>query len=213
MKRFFRHHSQRGATLVEVLVAIGLTGIMLPTLATALVTSHAGRATSLQQLEASSLLHESTEAVRVVREQGWSNVATDGTYHPVMSGSTWTLVSGANTSGGFTSQIVISPAERDSSGALVASGGTNDPAAKHVVVTVSWTTPYSASVTGDMYLTRWQNNAVWQQTTQSDFNAGTPTSTATTNASGGEVQLAGAGPLQTSGTFESSTFDATANAA
>ncbi|HEV7454475.1 MAG TPA: prepilin-type N-terminal cleavage/methylation domain-containing protein [Candidatus Saccharimonadales bacterium] len=198
---------QRGATLVEVLVAIALTGIMLPTLATALITSRAGRATSKQQLLAASLQHEAFEAVRAVREQGWSNIAADGTYHPVISGNDWALSSGPETINGLTREIVVSTAQRDGSGVIVAGGGTNDPATKHVVVTVGWSTPYSSSMTGDIYLNRWQNNAVWTQTSQAEFAGGVTTNTGVTNTGGGEIELAGAPGYQTAGSFESSTFD------
>ena len=178
--QFVPIRSQRGATLIEVLVAIALTGILFPALATALITAHAGRSTTIQQLRATSLLKEGTEAVRSVREKGWTNVATDGTYHPVVSGSAWALSSGTETLGGFTRQIVISTPERNAAGALVASGGTNDPSTKHVVVTVSWTTPYNGSITSDSYLTRWQNDSLWTQTSQSDFSGGTLTNTCVT---------------------------------
>ena len=201
---------QRGATLVEVLVAIALTGIMLPTLATALVTSHAGRATVRQQLKATALVHEAAEAVRVVREQGWANIS-DGTYHPTISGTTWSLASGSETVGNFTRQISISPAERDGGGAIVPSG-TADPATKHIEITVSWDEPYSASVSEDLYLSRWQDNTAWTQTVEGNFLAGVTTNTVITNNSGGEVVLAAGAPLyQTSGTFESNTFDANAS--
>ncbi len=174
------HKGQRGATLVEVLVAIALTGIMLPALATALVTAHASRPTTIQQLQAASLVREAQEAVRSVREKGWSNVATDGIYHPVISGSSWALTTGSETIGNLNRQIVISTPQRNSAGTIVASGGTSDPSTKHVVITVSWTTPYNNSVSTDSYLTRWQNNTVWSQATQADFTAGTLTNTCAT---------------------------------
>lgn len=164
---------------MEVLVAIALAGVMLPTLAAAIVTAHAGKASSIQQLQATSLLREATEAVRVVRESGWNNVSNNGTYHPVVSGNTWALASGSETIGGLSRQIVISSAQRNSAGAIVASGGTIDPSTKHVVVTVSWTRPVNGAVSSDTYLSRWQNNTAWTQTTQSDFAGGTTTSTDT----------------------------------
>jgi type II secretory pathway pseudopilin PulG len=201
------HERQRGATLVEVLVAIALTGIMLPTLATALITSRAGRATSKQQLLAASLQHEAFEAVWAVREQGWSNIATDGTYHPVISGNDWALSSGPEMINGLAREVVISTAQRDSSGAIVTGGGISDPATKRVVVTVGWSTPYSSSITGDTYLNRWQNDAAWTQTSQAEFAGGVAANTAVTNTSGGEIELAGAPGYQTTGSFESSTFD------
>ncbi|HSX33383.1 MAG TPA: type II secretion system protein [Candidatus Saccharimonadales bacterium] len=197
-----------GATLVEVLVAIALTGIMLPTLATALITAHAGRANSRQQIAATALLHEATEAVRMVRDESWNNLATNGTFHPVISGTTWALASGSESLSGFTRQIVISDATRDGSGALVASGGTADPSTKHVAVTVAWTTPYNSSISSDSYLTRWSGNAIWQQTSVSDFAAGSTSSTVVSATGGGQVELAGAPSYQTAGDFTSQTFDA-----
>jgi TRAP-type mannitol/chloroaromatic compound transport system substrate-binding protein len=56
-----------------------------------------------------------------------------------------------------------------------------------------------------MYLSRWQNEASWTQTSQADFNSDTLTNISVTNTSGGEVQLA---PGQTSGSVVSTTFDA-----
>ena len=198
---------QKGATLVEVLVAIALTGVLLPALATALITSHAGRATTRQQLKAAALMQEAAEAVRVVRQADWSNIAADGTYHPVISGSTWTLAGGPETIDGFSRQVTIATAERDS-------GGAADPATKHVEIIVSWSQPYNGSVSEELYLSRWQDNTVWEQTAQADFTAGTVIGTAVTNTRGGEVELAAGTPAyQTSGTFESGTFDAGANAA
>jgi type II secretory pathway pseudopilin PulG len=205
---------QAGSTLVEVLVAVALTGIMLPTLATALVTSHAGRATSQQQLQATGLLHEAAEAVYAAQQSGWANVATNGIYHPVVSNNGWELGGGPETADGFTRQVVISSAQRNGAGALVQSGGTDDPATRHAAVTISWTTPYDGAVSSDMYLTRWQGNAQWNQTTQADFTGATLSDTLITNTAGGEVELASAAAVyRTSGTFESSTFDAGATAA
>ncbi len=208
-----QHAKQYGATLVEVLVAIALTGIMLPALATALVTSHAGRASSHQQLQANAQLHEAAEAVRALRDQSWSTIATNGTYHSVVSGSTWALASGAETVGGFTRQIVITDAKRDVSGALVTSGGTDDLSTKHVHIDVSWTTPYNGSVFSDMYLARWQNDVIWQQTADGDFASGTSVDATITATDGGQIELADAPNYQMSGTFTSGVFDAGAAAA
>lgn len=205
--RGFRIKQQAGATLIEVLVAIAITGLFLPVLATVLLAAQSGKTSTSLQLQATSLLHEGDEAVRSVRNTGWSGIATDGTYHPVISGSNWTLVNGSQTIGGFTRQVVISPAQRDGGGSLVSTGGNDDPSTKHIVVTVSWSTPNSASLSSDMDLSRWQHNAAWQQTTQADFTAGTLTGTTPTNTAGGEVSLSGSAPYS-SGTFESSTFDA-----
>jgi Tfp pilus assembly protein PilV len=203
---------QRGASLVEVLVAIALSSIMLPAFAEAALTARAAQPAAAQHTQALSLEREAMEAVRSVREQSWSTVASDGTYHPVISTDHWTLAAGSEAIGNLTRQIVISDVNRDSSGAIVASGGTADPATKLVTVTVSWSTPIASSISTDTYLTHWTGNASWVQTTQADFNAGILVSVITTNTSGGEVELDNAGNLNASGTYESPTFDAGAAA-
>ncbi len=147
-------HTEYGATLVEVLVAIALAGIMLPTLATALVTSHAGKATAQRQLQAGSLLREATEAMRTIRSGNWNDIS-NGIYHPAVAGSSWTLASGSETVDGFTRQIAVTDARRGTNGELVLSGGTADTDLKYITITVSWTAPYDGSVSGEMYLGNW----------------------------------------------------------
>jgi type II secretory pathway pseudopilin PulG len=191
MRKFFRlpRVNQSGQTVVEVLVAIGVASIMLPALATALVASREGQAQQSQRLEATAMLREADEAVRSERELSWTQIATNGTYHPVVSGSAWDLTSGSETVNGYTRQIVISDAQRNGSGAIVTSGGTADPSTKRVVSTVSWTTPFASSVSSEAYYHRWQGNVNVTQTTQATFNLGTRTNTVTTNTAGGEVIL------------------------
>jgi hypothetical protein len=202
--------SHVGSTLVEVLVAIGLSGIMLPALAAAIITSNHARPTATQQLLANGLLHEMTAATRSIREKGWSNVTANGTYHPVVSGNSWALASGSLTTNGFTEQIVISNVQRNSSLAIVSSGGTVDPSTKLVTETVSWTSPTASSVSASTYLTRWQKQAAWKQTTVADFTGDTLVGTQITDTAGGEVDLS---TLSLSGTLTSSAFNAGASSA
>lgn len=192
MRRFIPHRlrkNQYGETFVEVLVAIALAGMLLPVLATAFVTASKGRPTAQNQLEASAMLREATEALRVVQETGWSNLP-NGTYHPAISGNTWVLVPGAEVINGFTRQMVLTSAQRDASGNYVKSGGTVDAATKQVVTLVSWLQPYSGSIEATNYLTHWQNGTTWAQTTQATFNTGALSNTVTTANGGGDVELA-----------------------
>src|SRR5258708_6683087 len=181
-----QYKKQFGASLVEVMVAITMMGILLPTLAGAMLTSQANRPAAIRRLQASSLEREAFEAVRSVREKGWSNVATDGTYHPAISSGSWSLASGSEVINGCTRQIVISSVQRNSSGVIVTSG-TIDPSTKYITVTISWNYPYPSSLSGNTYLGRWQNNTSWTQTSQADFNLGTLTNTGSTSS--GTVQL------------------------
>jgi len=186
--------SQSGQSLVEILIAIGLTGILLPALLTGLVSSREGKAQEGQRLQATALLRESEEAVRSVREKGWTNIAANGTYYPEISGSSWVLTScggSCPTINGYPRQIVISDAQRDpSSGNIVESEGTVDPSTKKVENTVSWSTPSASSLQTTSYYQRYLGNAAWTQTTDTDFNAGLHSNTQTVGTGqNGSVEL------------------------
>ncbi|MEO6761555.1 MAG: type II secretion system protein [Candidatus Saccharimonadales bacterium] len=202
--------SQNGASLVEVLIAIALAGIMLPTLALALITANSSVPSSNQQLQASGLLREAVSAIQVVRQKGWGGVVTNGTYHPVVSSNSWVLASGAETIGSLTRKIVISDSQRDATGQLVASSGTVDPSTKLATIIVSWSKPRDGSLSNQLYLTHWQNQTSWSQTTAADFTGDTHANLTITSTSDGEVQLTAP---KTSATLTSSIFDAGPTAA
>jgi type II secretory pathway pseudopilin PulG len=180
-----------GYSLVELLMAIGLASLLIPTLATSFITSREGKAQEKQRLQATTLFKEAQEAVRNIREAGWNNIATNGTYHATISGSMWTLVPSEEVIDGFTRRIIIDDVRRDSAGNIVSSGGTIDPSTKSVTVNVSWTQPSANAITATSFLTRFQNDATIQTST-TDFQNGTRVSVDVTNDSGGEVTL-GAG--------------------
>ena len=179
----------KGQALVELLLAIGLAAIILPAILTGLVATRSGRVQQNQRLEAITILKETQEAVRNVREAGWNTFAVNGTYHPLISGSSWSLASGSAVTNGYTQQIVLSDVYRDSSGKIATSGGTLDASTKKVEITISWTQPYASAIQSTGYVTRYLDNITWVQTTQAEFNASTLTQAQVTNTSGGEVTL------------------------
>jgi hypothetical protein len=101
---------------------------------------------ALRVSQASFLLEEGAEALRVYRDNsstnlfGGSPVLVSGTdYYPVFSGGTWTFPQSISTVGVFTRKIVISNVYRDSStNDIVQSGGVLDVNTKLITVTVSW---------------------------------------------------------------------------
>jgi len=183
----------KGQTLVELLIAIGLMAIIIPALLVGLMTARSGKPQQKQRLQAIALVKEAEESLRNVRENGWVTFAVNGTYHPLVSGSSWALASGIETIGDFTRQIVISDAYRDENGNLVTTGGTMDPSTKKVDITVSWGLPFLSSLTVSSYMTRYLDNLSFTQTTQAEFTAGVRTNTAVANTNGGEVILGAGG--------------------
>jgi hypothetical protein len=205
MLRIHKNTGQTGATLVEVLVAMALTGLMLPALTAAIITSSYDEPNNSQSLIASGLVQQLITATKNIRDNSWSSIETNGTYYPVLNGHTWTLSSGSELNGDYTESVVINSVFRDSNGNIVSSGGTLDPSTKQIIASASWTSPRASSVTNSIYLSRWQNENSWTQTSVADFAGDTLTNLEVTDNSGGEVQLV---PGQTSGNMESSTFDA-----
>lgn len=190
-----RKHSiriQRGAALIELLVALALTTLLLPALITGFVSARQGKVQQIERSQATMLVREAREAMRVIRERGWEYVSINGTYHPEVSGSIWALVPGAETINSQTRSIVIDDVYRDASGAIVSQGGTIDPSIKAITITVSWSSLFPSSVTSLIYLSRFTNQ-VYTQTSQSDFTSGILVNSTITNINGGEVTLGAGG--------------------
>lgn len=184
---------ERGQSILELLIAVGLMVIFIPALLTGLVSSREGKSQQKQRIEALALMREAEEALRSVRESGWSTIAQNGTFHIASSSGQWVLVSGGETIGSFTRQIVFSDVARDASGQIVQSGGSIDPSTRKATITVSWSSPIASSVEIVSYLVRYLNNTTYIETTQAQFNTGTKTSVTVTNTNGGEVVLGAGG--------------------
>lgn len=208
---------QAGQSLVELLVAIGFAAILIPALLTGMIAARGGRTQDNQRTQALGFAKETQEAVRSIRNNSWATFTsypTGTSLHPVLSGTTWTLATGAALINGFafTRQVVINNIYRDVNGNIALSG-TLDPSFKQVIVTVSWSSPIPSSVTSTAYLARFTNNA-YTQTTVTDFNSGSNSATTVVATTGtgiindGQVQLgAGGGSDWCSPTLSISSVD------
>lgn len=183
----------QGQSLIELLIVMALMAMLLPVLLGGLITSREGRPQQINRAQAAQRMMEVKEAVRSIREGSWDSIATNGTYHVTNDGVAWSLLSGAETIDGFTTEVVISDVLRDSTNTIVTTGGSIDPSTKQVEVTISWSTPLPTSVSSTMYLTRYLDNATYIQTTEADFTSGTHSGTAVINQNGGEIILGSGG--------------------
>lgn len=138
----FNRQKQKGGMMVEVLVAVAIITIAVLSATAVAQKSVAVSHQSTHNLQAAFLLEEGAEAVRVVRDDNWTNISnlTSGTtYYPTFSGGTWTLSTTVNTVDFFTRTVVFTDVNRDStSGDIVSSGGVPDAGTKFVTVTVAW---------------------------------------------------------------------------
>ncbi len=160
-----------GYSLVELLVALGLFSMMIPVLFAGFIATRDGKPQQKNRVRAAALMKETTEALRVIREQGWPEFAVDGTYHPVIDqvNGTWTLAPGSETIDSFTRQLTIEPVMRNDLGEIIESGGTLDPSTKKVTVEISWDQPLISSLTSSLYMTRYLDNLSLIHTTVADF--------------------------------------------
>lgn len=110
---------------------------------------------TIHTMEASFLLEEGVEVMRILRDSNFDNVdpAIEGSSNQYLAlvSNTWSLVDAPQTNGIFTRIINIYPVYRDSTSSdIVTSGGVLDAGTSKITITVSWlegTTTLSKSLT------------------------------------------------------------------
>lgn len=178
-----------GSVLVEILLALALTAIITPAIINGLITSRQGEPQQDQRQTALSLLKETQDSLRLIREKGWSTFSVNGVFHPQISAGSWSLLSGTEITGDFYRSIIIGDVYRDLSG-NIGTSGTLDSSTKKVTINIGWSEPYLSDINSVSYFTRYIDNLAYTQSTRTEFNVGTTLGTQTTNAFGGEVTLA-----------------------
>ena len=127
--------------MVEIIIAIVI--ITTSVLAAMVVTQksiYVARQ-SLHASQASFLLEEGAEVVRILRDNAWSNISslsTEVDYYPTFSSPNWSLSVTPNTVGIFTRTVTVANVNRDSVSKDISESGTDDPGTKLITVTVSW---------------------------------------------------------------------------
>jgi len=126
---------------VELLVAVSIiTASILAAMAVAQKSVIVARQ-AFHTEQAAYLLEEGAEAVRVARDNAWTNISglTSGTtYYPTFAAGTWSLGTTPNSTGIFTRTVTITNVNRDNTTKNIAPAGTDDSQTKLVTVTISW---------------------------------------------------------------------------
>lgn len=196
----------KGQSLIELLIAMGIVAILMPAFLIGFSATREGRAQQDQRIQAIAYMREAAEAVRIIRDNGWSSIATNGTFcpQPVVGGTTWQLATFPQNStcdtpaSGFTRKIVIADAYRNNTTYVIDPNGSSsstfdDSSTKAVTISVSWNAPIvNSSVSEVLYFTR-HDNLSYLDTTVANFNAGIKNGTTVTDIIDGEVELGGSG--------------------
>lgn len=107
MQKAWLQTNQRGISLVEVLLAVTVFGMIVTAVSGAIIYGRTASNSGGNRTSANLLADEGIEAVRNIRDAGYSNLV-DGTYGVVQNGNQWTLAGSSDVNGIFTRQVTIS---------------------------------------------------------------------------------------------------------
>lgn len=133
-----------GFMLVEAIVAVSVVSVVLLSLSGVAIFLSQASSDNTAKIQVAFLAEEGLEAVRIMRDKGWSlNIASleSGTaYHLSFVGNTWSATTDETLiDSTFDRTFVLEDVYRDSSYDIVLTGGTIDPDTKKVTVSVAWT--------------------------------------------------------------------------
>ncbi|MFA6253131.1 MAG: DUF2341 domain-containing protein [Patescibacteria group bacterium] len=152
-----------GFSLVELIVAIGIFSILASGVVYVFVTSYKNFFGVGDKQVVVQFAQEGMEAARSIRDNGWQTIVENADGDPKgvqKTNGLWQFSGVDNTLGDLTRVIVVSAVERNSTGSIVDSGGTDDPDTKKVTVTVSGTG--IADYVLVTYFTNWSAKT-WEQ--------------------------------------------------
>lgn len=155
MKKNFQYNNlSRGFGLIEAVAGISLVSIFIFSLMLASQLSQKIVGESVKNIQVSFLLEEGADAIKILRDTGWSssigNLPAGTSYYFSYNGTTWTSTdSNVYIDGIFERKFKLDNVYRDANDDI-ASSGTLDSGTKKATVSVSWlgrtgTTTKSAS--------------------------------------------------------------------
>ena len=156
---------QAGFSVIEVILAAALFMIIATGSITVILQGTDSNRLGEEQTVANQYAAEGIEAVRSIKNQGFSNLVNDTEAGVVRSGSNVWAFNGQpnntntfNPVGKYTRVLTVSDVQRNCNLDIVASGGAIDPLTKKITSTVSWNfTPSRAnSVQLSTYLSDWK---------------------------------------------------------
>jgi hypothetical protein len=160
LRAHFQSLNSKGFSVVEIILATALFLIFSGGSIAVILQGFDANRTGTEKIVANQYATEGIEAVRSIRNQAYTKLvatASTGVFQVPAGTGVWTFSGVSNTFGKYTRVITISTVNRDASGNIVASGGSQDPNTMKVTATVSWniTSARTGSVQQSTYLTNW----------------------------------------------------------
>ena len=136
-------NSLKGFSLLELVFAIAIFMIIVSGVVIPIINNYINNLENQEYVKANAVINESWEAVRSIRNGGWSNMIS-GTHGLALSGGNWIFSGSSDLTDGFTREVILSEPSRDIADNLVTEGGTPDPDSMSVHIIISWKpTPYT----------------------------------------------------------------------
>ena len=134
--------NQSGMSLVEVILAVAIFAVISTGVISAIIYGSESTAVAGARERATKIAEEGIEAVRNIRDSGYSNLPADGTYGLVISGGVWILSGTTDTTDIFIRSVILS---------------TIDSRTRNITVNVAWpqTVQRSGNLSLNTYLTDW----------------------------------------------------------
>lgn len=180
-----------GQILIELIIAITLAGIIISSIIGLFVEIRQANFVSLEQTKAEFYTEEAVQALYSIREQSWSDLVNQSyPAHPVNNNGVWNLAGGSELlENNYTRQITMEAVKRNIIDGNISATGVDDPSTKKFIITISWLQPRPLSITKEIYLTRFNGNAVWNESSRADFEDGTANNVRIIDNQGGELEL------------------------
>ena len=155
--------NQKGLGMVEIIVVIAVITVSFTAILQLFKLQIQTERAKREEMAAYTLLSESLEAVRSIRDDGWSNLSSltmGADYYPKISGNSWVLSNiDPGAINGYSRWVVINSVNRDiASGNIVSPpSGSLDLDTLEIVSYVEWQSN-GTTTSRDLrtYLTNWQ---------------------------------------------------------
>ena len=216
---------KRGQSLIEVLIATTLAAIFIGGAVIAIGAALKTSATNKGKNQVNVLANQLSEVLVSTSKGNWHGIydVTKGNdYQITLSGSVWTISSGQETGTlnniPYKRYFQVTNVNRDGSGNIVTSGGTDDPNTQKITIYVKYGNNYLSTYSTWLYLTRSFKDKIFPQT---DWSGGSgqdgpiiavntlfSTSTNMTVSTVGQITLTS---TSSQGTLESSILDSGIN--
>lgn len=146
----------KGSSIIEIIVAIGIFALVFPTLSILVIGSFSSTLRDSERFQADMYLQQGFEALRSIRDYSYANI-TVGTHGLTKENGYWELSGNFDTNGQFTREILVEEVERDSDCAIVDSGGIIDNNSKKITATITWDLEKgnTTSISTSQYLHNW----------------------------------------------------------